>query len=134
MTVTLVDVLLLILTASVVVAVVFVVRLALQLTRTTAEAEAMIRHINYLRPQIENILKEAEGELSDLRDVTQKVDDIAGNVGAITHQTTKLALPLLTNASVLAKPLRYAGAALAGAKIGLQVLGSRKKKKKDEDD
>jgi uncharacterized protein YoxC len=133
MTFTLTDLMLIIVAISAVVIVVFLIRLANQLTRASAEAEELIRHLNYLRPQFERLLEEAERELGDIRSLTQKADGIAGDVGAITNTASRLALPALSNISSLARPLRYASAALAGAKIGLQVLTSRKHDKDDDD-
>jgi len=133
MTFTLTDLMLIVVTISVVVIVVYLIRLASQLTRASAQAEELIRHLNYLRPQFERLLEEAERELGDIRALTQKAGGIAGDVGAITNTASRLAVPALSSITSLAGPLRYASAALAGAKIGLKVLASRKRNK-DEDD
>jgi len=133
MTVTLVDVFLFILTAAVVVAVVFMVRLAQRLTRVAGETEELVRHMNYLRPQMENLVKEAEGELEDLRSLTRRLDGVVEDVGSITHVTSRIATPALSNVAALAVPMKYASAALTGAKIGMQVLRSRARKKSEED-
>ena len=133
MTLTFIDVLLFILTTAVVVAVIFVARLAIQLTRTAGEAEHLIRHANHLTPRLEKILDETEGEISDLRQLTQKADSIAGDVGAITHQTARFAVPALSNMGTLATPMKYLSAAITGAKIGMQVLKKRKKKSNEDD-
>ena len=133
MTITLVDVFLLILTAAVIVAVVFIVRLAQQLTRVAGQTEELVRHINYLRPQMENIMKEAEGELEELRSLTRRLDGVVEDVGSITRVTSRIATPALTNVASLAVPMKYASAAITGAKIGMQVLRSRAKKKSEDD-
>jgi predicted PurR-regulated permease PerM len=131
MTLTFIDVMLFVLTAAVVVAVVFIVRLASQITRTAGEAEQLVRQVNHLTPRIEKILDEAEGELSDLRKLTQASEGIVSDVGAITHQTARFAVPALSNVGSLATPLKYISAATTGAKIAMQVL---KKKRKQSDD
>jgi predicted PurR-regulated permease PerM len=131
MTLTFVDVLLFILTCAAVVAVIFIVRLASQLTRTIGEAELVVRQFSHLTPRVEKILDEAEGELQDLRKLTQSSEGIVSDVGAITHETARFAVPALSSVGTLATPMKYLSAATTGAKIAMQVL---KKKKKQSDD
>jgi ABC-type cobalt transport system substrate-binding protein len=131
MTLTLTDLLMIVVTVSVVLIVVYLIRLASQLTRASAEAEELIRNMNHLRPQFERLLEEAERELAEIRTLTQKAGGIVGDVGAVTNTASRLAVPALSSLSSLAGPMRYASAALAGAKIGLKVLASRKRNKED---
>jgi uncharacterized protein YoxC len=133
MTFSLADLLLLVLTVAAVVMVVYLIRLGSQLSRTAREIEELVRHVNFLRPQFERLIEETEQELGDLRKLTQRADGIADDVGSITHHASRLALPALANISSLAGPLRYATAALTGAKIGMQVLRKRQKKRKQEE-
>jgi predicted PurR-regulated permease PerM len=131
MTLTFVDGMMFLLTAAVVVAVVFIIRLASQLTRTAGEAEQLVRQVNHLTPRVEKILDEAEGELSDLRKLTQTSEGIASDLGAITNQTARFAVPALSTVGSLATPMKYISAATTGAKIAMQIL---KKKRKQSDD
>jgi uncharacterized protein YoxC len=132
MTFSLTDLLLIVLTVAAVIMVVYLIRLASQLARTATEVEELVRHINYMRPQFERMLDAAEHELGDIRKLTQRADGIVDDVGTVTHHASRLAAPALANISSLAVPLRYASAALTGAKIGMQVLRKRQKKKKDD--
>jgi len=125
MTFSLTEVLLLIIAIAVVVLVVYLIRLAGQASRTTAEVEELVRHLNYMRPQFERVLESTEKELAEVRELTKKANGIAGDVGSLTHQASRVALPALTNLGSLAGPLSYASAALTGAKIGLKVLRGR---------
>ena len=128
MTFSLTEVLLLITAIAVVALVVYVIRLMSQVSRTAHEVEELVRHLNYMRPQFERVLESAEKELVEFRELTKKADGIAGDVGSLTHQATRLALPALTNFSSLAGPLSFATAALSGAKLGLKVLRGRNSK------
>jgi uncharacterized protein YoxC len=126
MTHTLTEVLLLLLAAAGVVAVVYVVKLVNQLSRTAAEAERFIAQLNQLSPQLNRILTQTEGELADLRQVTQKVDAIAGNVGAISQKVAGFVAPSTDGAGTLAGPIRYITAAMTGVKVVMQLLKQRK--------
>lgn len=126
---TLTELLLLVLGAAALVAIVYVVRLLAQLSRTLEEAQRFIAHLNQLGPQLDRILVETEGELAELRKVTQKVDGIAGHVGAITQKAAGMAVPALHGVGELAGPLKYISAAVTGAQLVMQMLRKRKEEK-----
>jgi uncharacterized protein YoxC len=125
MTFSLIEVLLLIIAIAGIVLVTYLMRLISQMSRTAIEVEELVRHLNYMRPQFERVLEGTEKELASIHELTKKADGIAGDVGSITHQATRLALPALTGLSSLAGPLSFATAALNGAKLGLKVLRGR---------
>lgn len=134
MTFTFADVLLLVIAIAVVIITIVLIRLSTQLVRTAAEVERAARHLNYLQPRIERIAEEAELELKALHALTEKADQIAGDVEGLSSQARRLVLPALSSAATIAEPLRYASAAIMGAKVGLQFLRSRRKKKTDDED
>lgn len=134
MTFSLTEVLLLISAIAGVVLIAYVIRVITQVSRTAHEVEELVRHLNYMRPQFERVLDSAEKELVDIRELTKKADGIAGDVGSITHQATRLALPALTSLTSLAGPLSFATAALSGARLGLKVLRGRNQRNKEEEE
>lgn len=134
MTFTFADLLLLIIGAAVVVMMVILIRLSSQLMRTAQEVETAARHIHFMRPKIERLLEQAEAELSEISSITRKADHIAEDVNSVTHQLAHVALPAISGLATIAGPLRYAGAALTGAKIGVGVLRKRRRKHEDEDE
>ena len=133
MTFTLFEVLLLITAIAGVVLIAYVIRVITQVSRTAHEVEELVRHLNYMRPQFERVLDSAEKELVEMRELTKKADGIAGDVGSLTHQATRLALPALTSLTSLAGPLSFATAALSGARLGLKVLRGRNQRNKEEE-
>lgn len=134
MTFSLIEVLLLITAIAGVVLIAYVIRVITQMSRTAHEVEELVRHLNYMRPQFERVLDSAEKELVEMRELTKKADGIAGDVGSLTHQATRLALPALTSLTSLAGPLSFATAALSGARLGLKVLRGRNQKKEEEEE
>jgi uncharacterized protein YoxC len=97
-----------------------------RLSRAAAQAEQFLAQLNQMSPRLERILAEAELELSELRKVTQKVDDIALHVSTITQKAAGVAAPALDGAGALAKPLKYISAAVAGAQALMQFFRTRK--------
>lgn len=134
MTFSLIEVLLLITAIAGVVLIAYVIRVITQMSRTAHEVEELVRHLNYMRPQFERVLDSAEKELVEMRELTKKADGIAGDVGSLTHQATRLALPALTSLTSLAGPLSFATAALSGARLGLKVLRGRHQRKEEEEE
>lgn len=134
MTFSLIEVLLLITAIAGVVLIAYVIRVITQMSRTAHEVEELVRHLNYMRPQFERVLDSAEKELVEMRELTKKADGIAGDVGSLTHQATRLALPALTRLTSLAGPLSFATAALSGARLGLKVLRGRHQRKEEEEE
>lgn len=134
MTFSLIEVLLLITAIAGVVLIAYVIRVITQMSRTAHEVEELVRHLNYMRPQFERVLDSAEKELVEMRELTKKADGIAGDVGSLTHQATRLALPALTSLTSLAGPLSFATAALSGARLGLKVLRGRNQRKEEEEE
>jgi transcription elongation GreA/GreB family factor len=96
--------------------------------------ERAARHLNHLQPRVERIAEEAEMELKALHALTDKADQIAADVEGVSSRARRLVLPALSSAATIAEPLRYASAALLGAKVGLQFLRSRRKRKTDDED
>ena len=133
MTFSLIEVLLLISAIAVIVLIAYIIRVITQVSRTAKEVEDLVRHLNYMRPQFERVLESAEKELIEVRELTKKADGIAGDVGSLTHQATRLALPALTSLTSLAGPLSFATAALSGARLGLKVLRGRNQRNKEEE-
>ena len=133
MTFSLSEVLLLITAIAGVVLIAYVIRVITQVSRTAHEVEELVRHLNYMRPQFERVLDSAEKELVEFRGLTKKADGIAEDVGSLTHQATRLALPALTSLTSLAGPLSFATAALSGARLGLKVLRGRNQRNKEEE-
>lgn len=133
MTFSLIEVLLLITAIAGVVLIAYIIRVLGQVSKTASEVEELVRHLNYMRPQFERVLDATEKELIDIRKLTKKADGIAGDVGSITHQATRLALPALTNLTSLAGPLSFATAALSGAKLGLKILRGRSEKNRENE-
>ena len=133
MTFSLIEVLLLIAAIAGVVLIAYVIRVITQVSRTAHEVEKLVRHLNYMRPQFERVLDSAEKELVEIRELTKKADGIAGDVGSLTHQAARLAVPALTSLTSLAGPLSFATAALSGAQLGLKVLRGRNQRKKEEE-
>lgn len=134
MTFTIADVLLLLIAVGVTIITIVLVRLSAQLVRTAAEVEKAARHLNHLQPRIERIAEEAESELKALHALTEKADQIAADVEGVSSHARRLVLPALSSAASIAEPLRYASAALMGAKVGLQFLRNRRKRKTDDED
>jgi predicted PurR-regulated permease PerM len=126
--------LLLIIALAVVVIAIVLLRLSAQAVRTATEVERLARHLNYLQPRIERIVVEVETELKALHVLTEKVDQIAADVEGVSSQARRLVMPALSSVAAIAEPLRYASAALMGAKVGLQFLRSRRKRKTDDED
>ena len=80
--------------------------------RVTRELEVFCRSGNELRPQIDRLLHEAEGGLSELHQAARRADGIAADLQAITSSTRQLAL----------LPLRRLGALALGAKVGMEAF------------
>jgi len=134
MTFTFADVLLLIIALAVVIITVVLIRMSTQLVRTATEVEKAARHLNYLQPKIERIADEAELELRSLQALTTKADQIAADMESLSSQARRFVTPAIASVATIAEPLRYASAALMGAKVGLKLLRSRRKKQTDNED
>jgi hypothetical protein len=86
-----------------------VVRLVGPVLRATRELERLSRCASELRPRLDRLLIEAEGGLSDARQLAGRAEAIAADVQALTGSAKGLAVPLLVRLGALA----------AGAKAGM---------------
>lgn len=112
MSFTLVDLLLIIIAAMTIGMFAVLARLATRMSRAAQEVEESFRYLNGARPTIDRLLGDAERELSELRRVTQRADEIAKDLKDLSGPARRLAMPLLTQWVAVA----------AGAKAGLEAL------------
>jgi len=112
MSFTLADLLLVIIAAVAIGMLAVLVRLSTRVTRAAEEVEVSFHYLNSIRPTVDRLLREAEDEVSEMREMTQRANRIAADVQDISGSARRLTLPLLTQFT----------AVLAGAKVGLEAF------------
>lgn len=125
MTFTILEVVAVLATIGLAVAVVFFVHFARQITRTAAEFENTARRVSELVPAAQRVLGNAESELEELRMLTHKTSQVAGHVHAVTGEASAATVNALRGFEGTFTN-RY-GAIVAGARAGLAVLKAVKR-------
>jgi hypothetical protein len=120
MTFTLLEVLAGIACVAVVVGAVSFTRLARRLTGTAREIEYAARRVAALAPAVQSLIDDGHAELEELRSLTRKTSEIAGDVRAVTGEAS-VATANLVRALEGRIVDRYA-AIVAGARAGLDIL------------
>jgi uncharacterized protein YoxC len=116
MTLTLTEVLLIVIALCCVTILIVCVRFGARIARTAAEVDALSRYIDSIRPSIDRLLRDAELEMSELRQVTQRADRIAEDIQDISAGARQVTRSVFTQLA----------AVLTGAKVGLQVFQRRR--------
>ena len=95
MTVTITEVLLLVLVILATAGLVIFSRLAFQFQRTAGEVERLARNSAELVPSARRLIDKAESDLEQLRTLTSNTARIAEDVQAVTHEASSLSVALL---------------------------------------
>jgi hypothetical protein len=131
MTFTLLELVAVLATIGLAVAVVFFVHFAKQLTRTAAELENTARRVSELIPAAQRVLGSAESELEELRILTHKTSQVAGHVHAVTGEASAATVNLLRGLE--GRFTNRYGALVAGARAGLAVIKGARGNGSDRD-
>lgn len=98
-----------------------------RLRGTLARVDAFLARASALVPEIDRVSVEVEHTLQSVRRLSDRAEQIAGDVEAMTSQTREAAVPLLkelgTQVELAVRTLRHLAALLAGAKAGLAAMG-----------
>jgi hypothetical protein len=107
---------------AVIVGSVSLVRLTRRLSGTAREIEYAARRIAALAPGVQSLIDDGHAELEELRSLTRKTSEIAGDVQAVTGEASA-ATAGMVRAFENRVVNRYA-AIIAGARAGIDVLRS----------
>lgn len=138
MTFTLLELVAVLVTMGLAVALVYFVKVAKQIRRTAAELEVTARRVSELTPGIQKLLSHGEAELEELRVLTKTTSEVAGHVHAVTGEASAATVQLIRGleGQVVnrygAMFDRY-GAIVAGARAGLALLKRTRGNGSDED-
>src|SRR5512145_87936 len=105
---------------AVVVAALSIVRLVRRLTTTAREIEYAARKFATLAPAVQSLIDDGQAELQELRSLTEKTSQIAGDVQAVTGEASAATANLVRSFEDRVVG-RYA-AIIAGARAGLDVI------------
>lgn len=125
-----VEVLLTVLTVCAVVVTAVLVAGITQARRTLAALDLTLERVTPLLPELERLSRETEETLRSVRELSRTAGDIARDVGRVTSETRRAALPLIdelgTQAKAVRMLLRHLTALAAGTRAGLAVLARGK--------
>lgn len=123
MSFTLVDLLLIIIAAMTIGMFAVLARLATRMSRAAQEVEESFRYLNGRRPAIDRLLHDAEREVSEVRQMTERAGRIAADVQDIAGSARRLAAPLLTQLAAVS----------AGARVGLEMFQRVRQRRAQEE-
>lgn len=126
-TISYVDLLLTVLTGCAVGVTIALIVGTLRLRTTLARVDEFLYRAGALLPEIDRVSVEVEHTLQSVRRLSDRAEEIAGDVESMTSQTREAALPLLkelgTQVGIAVSALRHLAALVAGTKAGLAALG-----------
>ena len=120
MTFTLLELVAVLVTMGLAVALVYFVRTAKQVQRTAAELEVAARNVSELKPGIQRLLSHGESELEELRVLTRTTSEVAGHVHAVTDEASTATVQLIRGLE--GQVVNRYSAIMAGARAGLALL------------
>jgi len=120
MTFTLSEVLLLVVAVTAMAFVIVFVGLSFQLRRTAAEMEETARHVRSLVSPAQRLLKEAESDVAEIRELARRTTQIAQDVQSVTGEASALTIQLLR--ALEGEVSDRARAAMVGARAGFAAL------------
>ncbi len=120
MTFTLLELVAVLVTMGLAVALVYFVKAAKQIQRTAAELEVAARNVSELKPGIQRFLSQGESELEELRVLTRTTSEVAGHVHAVTGEASTATVHLIQGLE--GQVVNRYSAIVAGARAGLALL------------
>lgn len=123
------DLLLTVLTLSVVAGAVFLVMFLSRARIVLGKAGKVLDDVDRLTPKLERIAEGSEESLRGLAKLSQRADRIAEDVEEVTDETRRVAVPIIREAAHHAdnamSSLRHISALVAGARAGLDAWNRR---------
>lgn len=115
-------ILLSVLTAGVVVVLIFLIKLIHKLTLVADQVETAVKNLNDLSPRIQSVLDHAEQELVTINSITARLDHMVGRVEQVGTAMVSAATPVVDLVSGLSRPFQFLRAAMNGVSTGLSFL------------
>lgn len=119
MTMTLTDLLLMVIAVAVVFAVFKLIQIAERVARSTQEVQDTLRRLG---PQVEQTLAEASALLAESRSLVGRLDGVAADASSISRETTDALVPWIHDLQGLRRNRYRIGAVMKGIRVGAAAL------------